>query len=123
MSQKILVVEDNHKNRALIRDVLKYHGYEVLEAADGNEGIQMAKEHNPSLIFMDIHMPVMNGFDAIKILKTDAKTKDIKIVAVTSFAMKGDREDIMKAGADEYIAKPLNTRQLPVIVKKILAED
>ncbi len=120
MSQKILVVEDNDKNRLLIRDILRYYGYEVLEATDGEEGIKMAKEHKPALIFMDMQMPVMNGFNAINILKEDAETKDIKIIAVTSFAMKGDREDVMKAGADDYMAKPIDTRQLPLMMKRIL---
>jgi len=92
MSQKILVIEDNDKNRLLIRDILRYYGYEVLEATDGEEGIKMAKEHKPALIFMDMQMPVMNGFNAINILKGDAETKDIKIIAVTSFAMKEEKE-------------------------------
>jgi len=120
MSQKILVIEDNDKNRLLIRDILRYYGYEVLEATDGEEGIKMAKEHKPALIFMDMQMPVMNGFNAINILKGDAETKDIKIIAVTSFAMKEEKEIIMKAGADDYMAKPIDTRQLPLMMKRVL---
>ncbi|MCG2722116.1 MAG: response regulator [Thermodesulfovibrionales bacterium] len=120
MPQKILIVEDNENNRRLVRDVLVYHGYETIEAENGGEGIKMAKELQPALILMDIQMPLMNGYEATKILKNDPHTKHIKIVAVTSFAMMGDREQILKSGADDYIAKPVDTRALPEIVKKLL---
>lgn len=120
MAEKILIVEDNNKNRLLIVDVLKYHGYEVIEAKNGEEGIRMAKENRPDLILMDLHMPVMDGFKAIEIIKDDPVTKKIKIIAVTSFAMKGDRDKVLSAGADDYIAKPIDTRKLPKIVKRVL---
>lgn len=118
MAKKILVVEDNGKNRLLIKDILLYHGYEVIEAENGKEGVELAKKHLPDLILMDIQMPVMDGFLAIKMLKDDPATKNIKIIALTSFAMKGDRENIMEAGFDDYIAKPFDTRKLPEMVKK-----
>src|SRR4030042_1877687 len=105
---KILIVEDNEKNRTLVKDVLEYHGYEVIEAGNGKEGIKIAKENNPDLILMDIQMPVMSGYDAIK------------IIALTSFAMKGDKEKIMEEGFDDYIAKPIDIRRLPELVKKAL---
>ncbi len=120
MSWKILIVEDNDKNRVLIGDILRHYGYEVMEAANGVEGIRMAREYSPDLILMDMHMPVMNGFTAIKVLRNDPTTMHIKIIAVTSFAMRGDRERILSAGADVYIAKPIDTRQLPVIVEMVL---
>jgi CheY-like chemotaxis protein len=117
---KILIVEDNEKNRTLVKDVLEYHGYEVIEAGNGKEGIKIAKENNPDLILMDIQMPVMSGYDAIKILKNNPETKDIKIIALTSFAMKGDKEKIMEEGFDDYIAKPIDIRRLPELVKEAL---
>ncbi len=120
MSVCILIVEDNPQNRSLMVDILKVHGYDVLEARDGMEGILLAKAHNPALILLDMQMPVMDGIQAAKLLKSDPETRHIKILAVTSFAMKGDRERILAAGADEYIAKPIDTRQLPVLVKKLL---
>ncbi len=123
MQKKILVVEDNEKNRVLVRDILKYYGYEVIEAEDGKEGIQMAKEHMPDLILMDMQMPVMNGFSAAKALRSDPDTRDIRLVAVTSFTMKGDREKILDAGFDDYIAKPINTRKLPELVASCLSEE
>src|SRR4030042_6055579 len=117
---KILIVENNEKNRTLVKDVLEYHGYEVIEAGDGLEGIKMAKEHKPDLILMDIQMPVMDGIAAGKILKNDPETKNIKIIALTSFAMKGDKEKIMDEGFDDYIAKQIDIRRLPELVKKAL---
>ncbi|MEK6743295.1 MAG: response regulator [Nitrospirota bacterium] len=118
MSKKILVVEDNGKNRMLIKDILLYHGYEVIEAENGKIGVELAKQHLPDLILMDIQMPVMDGFTAIVLLKNDPDTKSIRMIALTSFAMKGDKEKIMRAGFDDYIAKPIDTRKLPEIVKK-----
>lgn len=123
MAKKILIVEDIPMNRRLIRDMLTYHGYEVIEAVNREEGIKMAKEHQPDLILMDIQIPVMNGYEATKALRNDPDTKHIKIVAVTSFAMLGDREKILGAGADDYIAKPINTRELPEKVKRLLREN
>jgi two-component system cell cycle response regulator DivK len=120
MPRKILIVEDNEKNRTLVKDVLEYHGYEVIEAGNGKEGIKIAKENKPDLILMDIQMPVMSGYDAIKILKNNPETKDIKIIALTSFAMKGDKEKIMEEGFDGYVAKPIDIRRLPELVKKAL---
>ncbi len=120
MGKKILVVEDNPNNRKLIKDVLNYYGYEVVEAKNGEEGINLAREHSPSLIIMDIQMPVMDGITAAKILKNDPKTKGIKMIALTSFAMKGDKERFIEAGFDDYISKPINTRQLPELVKKYI---
>lgn len=122
MKQKILVVEDNDKNRELVKDILDLQGYHVLEARDGAEGVSMAKEHKPDLVIMDIQMPVMDGITAAKIIKNDPATKGITMIALTSFAMKGDRERFMEAGFDDYIAKPIDTRKLPAMVKKYLAK-
>ena len=122
VKQKILVVEDNDKNRELVKDILELQGYHVLEAKDGAEGAAMAKEHKPDLVIMDIQMPVMDGLTAAKIIKNDPATRGITMIALTSFAMKGDRERFMEAGFDDYIAKPIDTRKLPVIVKKYLAK-
>jgi two-component system cell cycle response regulator DivK len=123
MPKKILIVEDNENNRRLVRDVLVYYGYKTVEAENGEEGIRTAKEQTPDLIIMDLQMPVINGYDAIRILKNYPETKHIKILAVTSFAMAGDREKILEAGADDYIAKPINTRELPERVKRLLGEN
>jgi len=120
MGHRILVVEDNPQNRMLIKDILEFHGYEIIEAADGQTGIEMAKNHKPDLILMDIQMPVMDGITAGKIIRGDPDTKNIKMLAVTSFAMLGDKERIMEAGFDHYVAKPINTRKLPDLIRKML---
>lgn len=121
MQNRILIVEDNVMNRKMIGDILKYHGYEVLEAENGLEGVMTAKEHLPDLILLDIQMPGMNGFTALNVLKEAPETKNIKVIAMTSFAMTGDREKILDAGFDDYIPKPINTRELPKLIGRMLA--
>ncbi|MBZ0157281.1 MAG: response regulator [Alphaproteobacteria bacterium] len=123
MTKRILVVEDNQKNRVLLRDLLMYHGYEVIEAENGEEGIQKARENHPDLILMDLQLPVVDGFAAAKVLKDTPETADIKIIAVTSFAMKGDREKVIESKFDDYLSKPIDTRQLPRVVKSLLGDD
>lgn len=120
VKRKVLVIEDNEKNRVLVRDVLKYYGYEVIEARDGEEGIRAARQQMPDLILMDIQMPVMDGITAGRTIRNDPDTREIKLIAITSFAMKGDRERILEAGFDDYIAKPIDTRQLPELARKWL---
>ena len=120
MPKKILVVEDNEQNRILMRQILKHHGYEVLEAADGAAGLEMAREHMPDLILLDLQMPVMGGFAVIRELRKTPELSKLKVIAVTSFAMKGDREKALEAGFDEYVTKPIDTRKFVELVKEIL---
>ena len=121
MPEKILVVEDNEQNRILMRQILTHHGYEVLEAMDGLTGLEMARAHMPALILLDIQMPVMNGFAVIRELRNNPELRKIKAIAVTSFAMKGDREKALQAGFDEYVTKPIDTRTFPELVKQVLS--
>ena len=121
MPEKILVVEDNEQNRILMRQILTYHGYDVLEARDGLTGLEMARAHMPALILLDIQMPVMNGFAVIRELRNNPELRKIKAIAVTSFAMKGDREKALQAGFDEYVTKPIDTRKFPELVKQVLS--
>ena len=120
MSHKILIVEDNENNRSLFRDILTFHGYDITVACDGKEGVEIARELIPDLILMDIQMPGMDGITAGTLLKADPATCKLKIVALTSFAMQGDREKILAAGFDGYLSKPISTRELPLLVKKWL---
>lgn len=120
MHRKILVIEDNEQNRILMRQILKYQGYEVLEAADGAAGLAMAREHMPDLVLLDLQMPVMGGFAVIRELRKTPELSKLKVMAVTSFAMKGDREKALEAGFDEYVTKPIDTRKFVEIVKTIL---
>jgi two-component system cell cycle response regulator DivK len=120
---KILIVEDNEDNRLLLHDILSFNGHDVLEAENGAEGISMAGREHPDLILMDIQMPVMSGIEAGKLLKQDEATRDITLIAITSFAMAGDRDHILESGFDDYISKPINTRELPELVEKYLAKE
>jgi two-component system, cell cycle response regulator DivK len=122
MSHKILIVEDNDNNRCLFRDILIFHGYQVSVATDGKSGVALARELKPDLILMDIQMPGMDGMTAGGILKGDPLTSGLKIVALTSFAMRGDKEKILAAGFDGYLSKPISTRELPGLVKRWLEE-
>lgn len=123
MSKRILVIEDNEQNRILMRQILKHHSYEVLEAADGAAGLAMAKEHMPDLILLDLQMPVMGGFAVIQEMRNTPELSQLKVMAVTSFAMKGDREKALKAGFNEYVTKPIDTRKFVEIVKSMLPNE
>jgi len=123
MPHKILIVEDNENNRSLFRDILTFHGYEVSIAADGREGVALARELKPDLILMDIQMPGMDGMTAGGILKGDPATSNLKIIALTSFAMRGDQEKFLAAGFDGFLSKPISTRELPGLVKQWLEEE
>ncbi|MCX6556045.1 MAG: response regulator [Candidatus Aminicenantes bacterium] len=123
MGRVILIVEDDPKSVKLLRDLLQIRGYTTLEATDGKQGVDMARAKMPDLIFMDMQMPVMDGFEAINILKTDPATKSIPVIALTAFAMQGDREKCMEAGYDDYITKPLDIRALVTKVKEYLEKS
>ncbi len=117
---KILIVEDNVLNLKLVRTLLQLKGYDVIEAMDAETGIRLAKQQSPNLILMDIQLPGLDGLSATRILREDAQTKDIPIVAVTSFAMEGDRQKVLDAGCTGYISKPLNTRTFAAEVGSFL---
>ena len=120
MKHKILIVEDNENNRSLLRDIMVFYGYEIAEASDGQEGVDLARKLMPDLVLMDIQMPGLDGLTACGILKGDPATSGIKIIALTSFAMLGDREKFLDAGFDDYLSKPVNTRELAGLVKQWL---
>ncbi len=113
----ILIVEDNLKNLKLFRDVLQFKGYQTVEAESAEAGIALARERQPALILMDIQLPQMDGREAMTVLKADERTRQIPIIAVTSFAMKGDREELLASGFNGYLAKPVDIMELPQIVE------
>jgi len=121
MEKVILIVEDDPKNLKLIRDVLRVNGYATLEAINGKQGVEMAKSKIPDLILMDIQMPIMDGLEATRILKTDADTSKIPVVALTSYAMVGDEEKIQDAGCDGYLTKPIDIKEFLKIVAEYLS--
>jgi CheY-like chemotaxis protein len=116
---KILVVEDNPRNMRLIGMALKAKGYLLLEATDGEEGLRMALEESPDLIIMDIQLPRIDGIEVTRRLRQGFD--HVPIIALTAYAMKGDRERILEAGCDAYLAKPIDTRILPQMVEEILS--
>lgn len=119
----ILVVEDNEMNMRLMADLLGYYGYQVLEAGNGLEALALLRQHPVELVLLDMQMPIMNGFECAKMMRNNEKTAKIKIVAVTSFAMDEERALILKTGVDEIIAKPIDTREFPKIVARLLERE
>ena len=109
-NETVLVIEDNEMNMKLARSLLQIGNYCILEAIDVEFGIQMAREHHPDLILMDIQLPDMDGLTAIRVIKNDLEVKDITVVALTSYAMEGDEKKAMDVGCAGYIAKPIDTR-------------
>jgi two-component system cell cycle response regulator DivK len=107
-TKSVLVVEDNDLNMKLFHDVLEAGGYNVLQATDGMEGWRMAREHRPDLILMDIQLPEVSGLEVTKWLKDDETLKSIPVIAITAFAMAGDKVKILEGGCDAYISKPFS---------------
>ncbi|MGB9595278.1 MAG: response regulator [Candidatus Poribacteria bacterium] len=120
MPKKVLVIEDNDKNRKLVKIILEANKYEVIEATTAEESLKYLQDDKPDIILLDIQLPNMGGLELVKVLKSRQDTKDIPIIAVTAYAMKGDKERILSTECDAYISKPIDTRQLPVIVENML---
>jgi two-component system cell cycle response regulator DivK len=118
----ILIVEDNEKNRKLERDLLTYHGYRVLEAVTGEEGLRLARETPPALILMDIQLPGISGIEALVRLRAEPSTRAIPVMAVTASAMTHDRRKILDAGFDGYQSKPISVKEFVAAVRRMLDE-
>ncbi|HEU0070042.1 MAG TPA: response regulator [Alphaproteobacteria bacterium] len=121
MSKTILIVEDNELNMKLFHDLLEAHGYRTLQTKDGVEALRLAREHRPNLILMDIQLPEVSGLEVTKWIKEDDSLKDIPVIAVTAFAMKGDEEKIREGGCEAYIAKPISVMHFMETIQKTLA--
>jgi two-component system, cell cycle response regulator DivK len=111
--QLILIVEDNEKNLKLARDVLQFSGFQTLEAESGEAAVDIARQHRPDLILMDIELPGIDGITALQQLRASAETAGIPIVALTASAMSADRDRFVGAGFDGYISKPINIKEFP----------
>jgi two-component system cell cycle response regulator DivK len=116
----ILIVEDNEKNRKLVRDVLQFKGYRTLEAETGEAGLDLARETIPALVLMDIQLPGMNGIEALGHLRADPRTRHIPVIAVTASAMTQDRQKILAAGFDAYQSKPIDVKGFLQLVSDVL---
>jgi two-component system, cell cycle response regulator DivK len=122
MTKRILVVEDQEDLRGILRDLFTRSGYSVIEAIDGATGVSCAKSNRPDIILMDIQMPVIDGYEAIRQIKADPALTSIPIVAISSFAMKGDEEKARAAGCDHYVTKPYSPMQLLRMVRSYLGD-
>lgn len=120
MSKRILVVEDQEDNRRIVRDLLTSVGYEIIEAVTGDEGVEMARAHTPALILMDIQLPGLDGYAAMRRIKADPALHQIPIIAVTSYALSGDDLKAQQAGCDAYVSKPFSPRVLLAKIREFV---
>ncbi|HTT65663.1 MAG TPA: response regulator [Bryobacteraceae bacterium] len=120
MTRKIVVADDNIASRELIREVLEMSGYDVVEAGDGQDAVSCVREHAPDLLLVDIQMPRLDGYGVLRELRADARFSGLQVVALTAFAMQGDRERALDAGFDGYITKPVEIAALRQEIKKLL---
>jgi len=116
----ILIIEDNEKNRKLVRDVLQFKGYQTVEAETAEEGIELAIARHPRMILMDVQLPKMDGITALGHLRADQATKEIPVIAVTASAMTHDRARILAAGFDGYQTKPINVKEFLETLRRLL---
>ncbi|AMN53814.1 MULTISPECIES: response regulator [Stappiaceae] len=122
MAKSVLIVEDNELNMKLFHDLLEAHGYNTLQTRTGIEALQLAREHHPDLILMDIQLPEVSGLEVTKWIKEDEDIASIPVIAVTAFAMKGDEERIRQGGCEAYISKPISVAKFLETVRAYLGE-
>lgn len=123
MSQKkILLVEDNEFNRRIVRDLLAHQPYDLMEAHDGEAGVETARREKPDLIIMDVQLPRISGLEATRQVRAEPETAEIPIIVVTSFALSGDDKKAMEVGASAYLAKPYSPRLLLDTIRKMLGD-
>ncbi len=120
MAKRVLIVEDNELNMKLFHDLLEAHGYETIQTRDGLKALDLAREHRPDLILMDIQLPEVSGLEVTKWLKEDEDLKHIPVIAVTAFAMKGDEERIREGGCEAYLSKPISVATFLETVRSFL---
>jgi two-component system, cell cycle response regulator DivK len=122
MAKTVLIVEDNELNMKLFNDLLEAHGYQTLKTASGVEAIELARQHSPDLILMDIQLPEVSGEDVTQWIKSDEELRSIPIIAITAFAMKGDEERIRRNGCEAYLSKPISVGKFIETVRIYLGD-
>lgn len=122
MNEKILVVEDNPQNMRLVETILRANNYTLVKATDGEEALDVAMKERPDLIIMDLRLPKMNGLQVTRKLRETPAFSHTPVIAITAYAMKGDRERTIAAGCDAYLSKPINTRELPKLIAEMLQQ-
>ena len=119
-NELVLVIEDNDKSRKLVRDVLTFKGYEIVEAETGEEGVRLAQERRPSLVLMDIRLPGIDGIQALGRLRAEVATRGIPVMAMTASVMTNDRQKVLDAGFDAFQSKPINVKDFLAAVEQLL---
>jgi CheY-like chemotaxis protein len=119
-NELVLIVEDNDKNRKLVRDTLQFKGYRTIEAESGEDGVRLAREHRPALVLMDIQLPGIDGITALGQLRADPTTRDIPVIAVTASVMAQERQKVVDAGFDAFQGKPISVREFLETVQRVL---
>ena len=120
MSKRILVVEDQEDSRRILRDLLTSADYEIMEAVNGEEALRTAAKQRPDLILMDIQLPIMDGYEATRRIKADPTLAHVPVIAVTSYALSGDKAKARAAGCDDFVPKPYSPRQLLAKIRQLL---
>lgn len=118
----ILIVEDNELNLKLLNDILEFHRYTTLVTGNGAEALRLVRQHHPDLILLDIQLPDISGTEVAHRLKADEQARTIPIIAVTAFALPGDRTRILESGCDDYVSKPFNIRNFLALVERYIDE-
>ena len=121
--RKILVVEDNERNRKLLRTILRFRGFEVIECDDGAPSLELARRHKPVLVLMDIELPTMNGITALGRIRGDPETRDIPVFAVTASVTPSERDRVVAAGFNAYISKPIDVDKFGETIEKFLGKE
>jgi two-component system cell cycle response regulator DivK len=123
MKRCVLVVEDNERNRKLVRTILKFRGFDVIECEDGAPSLELARKHKPALVLMDIQLPTMDGITALQRLRADPETNEIPVIAVTASVTPGEREKVVSAGFNAYVGKPIDIDEFAAIVDKFAPRE
>lgn len=123
MAKTVLIVEDNELNMKLFNDLLEAHGINTVQTGDGHSVLDLAREHKPDLILMDIQLPEVSGLDVTKWLKADEELKSIPVIAITAFAMKGDEQKIREGGCEDYISKPISVANFIEVIERFLGKQ
>ncbi|MEE2952077.1 two-component system, cell cycle response regulator DivK [Fulvimarina manganoxydans] len=122
MAKTVMIVEDNELNMKLFRDLIEAYGYETVQTRSGLNAVELAREHRPDLILMDIQLPEISGLEVTRKLKDDPELRRIPVIAVTAFAMKGDEERIREGGCEAYISKPISVPKFIETIKSFLKD-
>ena len=123
MKRTVLVVEDNERNRKLLRTILRFRGFEVIECEDGTPSLELARKHRPALVLMDIELPTMDGITALGRLRADPQTRDIPVVAVTASVTPSERDKVTAAGFNAYVAKPIDVEAFGELLDRLVGKE